>query len=122
MAVTDPLRAYVLRATINSEIFNSLLHNAQIGPSGDAFILNSASEFQTPSLQGATQLLPSEKVLLEHHERTSLAIIDSFLYASTWMKDGQWLLVIKSRIEDSLGRYYESRNRNLVIIAGKGCP
>ena len=117
VAVTDPLKEYVLRATINSEIFNSLLHNAQIGPSGDAFILNPAAEFQTPSLQGVNKLRPSEKTLLEHHEGTSLVMIDSFLYATTWMKDGQWLLVIKSRIEDSLGSYYENRNRNLVIIA-----
>ena len=117
VAVTNPLRDYVLRATINSEIFNSLLHNAQIGPHGDAFIVNPAAEFQTPSLQGMTQLQPAEKILLEHHEGISIVTIDAFLYATTWIKDGQWLLVVKSRIEDSLGHYYESRNRNLVIIA-----
>ncbi len=117
VAVTNPLRDYVLRATINSEIFNSLLHNAQIGPHGDAFIVNPAAEFQTPSLQGATLLQPAEKVLLEHHEGISIVALDAFLYATTWIKDGQWLLVVKSRIEDSLGHYYESRNRNLVIIA-----
>ena len=32
VAVTDPLKNYVLRATINSTIFNSLLHSAQLGP------------------------------------------------------------------------------------------
>ncbi len=117
IAVTDPLKTIVLRATINSEIFNGLLHNAQIGPHGDAYILNLASEFQTPSLQGINKLEPWEKSLLEHHEGTKLAVINSYLYATTWMKDGQWLLVIKSRIEDSLGQHYESRNRNLVIVA-----
>ncbi len=117
VAVTDPLKTIVLRATINSEIFNSLLNNAQIGPHGDAFILNLASEFQTPSLQGTNKLEPWEKSLLEHHDGTKLAIINSSLYATTWMKDGQWLLVIKSRIEDSLGRYYQSRDRNLIVIA-----
>jgi two-component system, NtrC family, sensor kinase len=117
VAVTDPLKTIVLRATINSEIFNSLLHNAQIGSHGDAFILSIGSEFQTPSLQGINKLEPWEKSLLEHHDGTKLAVINSYLYATTWMKDGQWLLLIKSRIEDSLGRYYESRNRNLIIIA-----
>ena len=117
VAVTNPLRDYVLRATINSEVFNRLLHNAQLGPNGDAFILNPAAEFQTPSLQGETILQPAERILLEHHEGISIVSLDAFLYATTWIKDGQWLLVVKSRIEDSLGHYYESRNRNLVIIA-----
>ncbi len=117
VAVTDPLKTLVLRATINSEIFNSLLNNAQIGPNGDAFILNTASEFQTPSLQGINRLEPQEKTLLEHHDGTSIEIIHSYLYATTWLKDGQWLLVIKSRIEDSLVPYYRNRERNLIIIA-----
>ena len=117
VAVTNPLRDYVLRATVNSEIFNSLLQNAQIGPHGDAFIVNPVAEFQTPSLQGATRLQPAEKVLLEHHEGVSIVTLDAFLYATAWIKDGQWLLVVKTRIEDSLGHYYKSRNRNLVIIA-----
>jgi two-component system, NtrC family, sensor kinase len=117
VAVTDPLKTMVLRATINSEIFNNLLGNAQIGPHGDAFILNPAAEFQTPSLLGVNKLEPWEKGLLERHEGTSVRIMESYLYATTWMKDGQWLLIIKSRIEDSLGHFYESRNRNLIIIA-----
>ncbi len=55
IALTDPLKTFVLRATINSGIFNSLLYSAQIGPNGDAFILNSNGEFQTPSLQKIDQ-------------------------------------------------------------------
>ncbi len=57
VAVTDPLKSYVLRATINSSMFNALLHSAQLGPRGDAFIVNRAGELQTPSLLKATGLI-----------------------------------------------------------------
>ncbi|MBU0946924.1 MAG: two-component sensor histidine kinase [Proteobacteria bacterium] len=117
IAVTDPLKTYVLRATINSEIFNALLHSAQIGPNGDAYIVNRQAAFQTPSLQGTKILSAEEKNILEYHEGTYFQTIDGYRYCTRWVRGGQWLLVIKSRIEDSLGDYYEIRNTNLMIIA-----
>lgn len=116
IAVTDPLKTYVLRATINSEIFNALLHSAQMGPNGDAYIINKQAEFQTPSLQETKVLSLREKDLLEYHEGTNIQIIGSYSYATRWVRDGQWLLVIKSRTEDSLGVFYEIRNTNLFIV------
>lgn len=116
IAVTDPLKTYVLRATINSEIFNALLHSAQIGPNGDAYILNRQAEFQTPSLQNTQSLSLAERNLLEYHEGIAVQTIGAYRYTTRWVRDGQWLLVIKSRLEDSLGVFYEIRNTNLVII------
>ncbi len=116
VAVTDPLKTYVLRATINSDIFNSLLLRAQLGINGDAYIINSRSEFQTPSLQGATRLTSEEEKLLERHEGTVVQAIDNYIYATNWIKDGQWLLVIKSLPADSLGLYYQKRKFNFIIL------
>ncbi|MBU1139308.1 MAG: cache domain-containing protein, partial [Proteobacteria bacterium] len=107
IAVTDPLKTYVLRATINSELFNALLRSAQIGPNGDAYILNRQGAFQTPSLQGTTVLSAEESNLLEFHDGTAVTTIGPYQYTTRWVMDGQWLLVIKSRITDSLGVFYE---------------
>ena len=116
IAVTDPLKSYVLRATINSEIFNALLHSAQIGSNGDAYIVNYQAELQTPSLQGTQVLSAAERKLLEYHEGTQIQTIGPYRYATRWVRDDQWLLVIKSRTEDSLEPFYEIRNTNLVIV------
>jgi len=116
VSVTDPLKTFVLRATINSDIFNALLLRARIGINGDAFIINSRSEFQTPSLQGVYNLTPEEKRLLEHHEGTTIQPIGSYIYATSWIRDGRWLLVIKSLPEDFLGLYYQKRNFNIVVL------
>ncbi len=116
VAVTNPLKTYVLRATINSELFNSLLLSAQIGPNGDAFIVNRNAEFQTPSLQGLKSLSVKERAILDYQEGIATHRIDSYIYATRWIKDGQWLLVVRSKIEDSLGPYYSNRNHNLILI------
>jgi two-component system NtrC family sensor kinase len=117
VAVTDPLKLYVLRATINSEMFNALLVSAQIGINGDAYIVNRNADFQTLSLQGVKELPAEEKKLLQYHEEVNVQTIGSNLYITKWIKDGQWLLIIKSRIEDSLTFFYTIRNTNLVIIS-----
>ncbi|MCL2789427.1 MAG: ATP-binding protein [Desulfobulbus sp.] len=111
IALTDPRKTFVLRATINSGIFNSLLHSAQIGPSGDAFILNSNGEFQTPSLQKATALNDEEQRLLRHRTSTALSSDDEYLYVGKWLNGNMWLLVVKTKITDSMDNYFKYRDR-----------
>lgn len=116
IALTDPLKSYVLRATINSSIFNSLLYSAQIGPNGDAYILNSNGEFQTPSLQRATSLNPTEIKMLKHHPDTEVLTDATHLYASKWLNGNMWLLVVKTRITDNLEIFYNYRTRIILSV------
>jgi two-component system NtrC family sensor kinase len=116
IALTDPMKTFVIRATINSGIFNSLLYSAQIGANGDAFILNSNGEFQTPSLQKATTLSETEVRMLKHHSGTEIIDDGTYLYASKWLNGNMWLLVVKTKIIDSLGGYYKYRNRIIFIV------
>ena len=117
VALTDPLKRYVLRTTINSSVFNSLLHSAQIGANGDVFIVNHNGELQTPSLQGnMTALSPQEMRFVRHHSIPELVQEGDNLYATTWLNNGTWMLMLKVRIPDMLGPYYQHLNRTLVII------
>ena len=120
IALTDPLKTYVMRVTINSYIFNSLLHSAQIGSNGDAFLLNSNGEFQTPSLQSATSLNAVEINMLKHHPDTRIISDGEYLYASKWLKGNMWLLVVKTRFTDSLAGYYKYRDR-ITLMVGVTC-
>ena len=116
VAVTDPLKNYVLRATINSSIFNSLLHSAQLGPHGDAFIVNHAGEFQTPSLLGKTELTETEKKLISFDNKQSSFISDTDIYTTRLIDKGNWLLILKANIADSLGYYLRLRDRIAVVV------
>ncbi len=116
VAVTDPLKTYVLRATINSEAFNNLLLSSLIGPNGDSYIVNREGKLQTPSRQGVKELSAEDRSYLEHHEGTAIINNGKTITATRWVKDGQWCLYVKTRIEDSLAAFYQTRNSVLIII------
>ena len=52
VAVADARRAWILRATIDSGFFNGLVASANVGPGGDAFIVDRRGALQTPSRHG----------------------------------------------------------------------
>jgi two-component system, NtrC family, sensor kinase len=116
VAVTDPLKNYVLRATINSSIFNSLLHSAQFGPHGDAFIVNHAGELQTPSLLGKTALSETDKKLISFDNNSSSLVTATDIYTTRLIDKGHWLLILQANIPDSLDYYLRIRNRIILIV------
>ncbi len=116
VAVTDPLKNYVLRATINSSIFNSLLHSAQLGPHGDAFIVNHAGELQTPSLLGKTALSETDKKMISFDNRPASLITNTDIYTTRLIDQGHWLLILKANIADSLGYYLRLRDKIILVV------
>lgn len=118
VAVTDPLKNYVLRVTVNSSIFNSLLHSAQLGPNGDAFIVNREGALQTPSLLGKTGLSVVEKRLLSFDSKPSTLITHTDIYTTRLIDREHWSLVLKANIADSLGYYLRLRDKIVLIVIG----
>jgi two-component system NtrC family sensor kinase len=58
--------------------------------------------------------------MLKHHSGTEVFVDDQHLYASKWLNGNMWLLVIKTKIDDSLTGYYLHRNRIIIIIVATG--
>lgn len=116
VAVTDPLKQYVLRATINSSLFNSLLLSAQPGPNGDACLVNRTGELQTPSLQNVTHISSFEKELITYDNPKSFHITSDYVYVTRWIENHDWLLLVKANIKDSLGQYYSIRNHVIIVV------
>lgn len=117
VAVAAPDRSWLLRATVNSELFNTLLASAEVGPGGDAFIVNAKGELQTPSRLGLTSLPPSEMDTIAAKEGGDIHLLQNSLYARAWLNNGSWLLVLKTDINTSLKEFYQARNRDFFIIA-----
>lgn len=117
VAVADPGRTWILRATINSALFNSLVASANVGPDGDAFIVNRRGELQTPSRLGKRIVSADE---LEFFS----ALADSGnkatpkgdqIHSATPLNSGQWLLVLETNVAASLASYNQARDRDTVI-------
>ncbi len=116
---------WILRATIDTQVFNRLVKSARVGQSGDAYIINKQGIYQTePRLSG--QVLDQSP--LEPHlfgEDTSLlrqkAENGATRYlAGTWLKGKDWLLVVSQEAGDQMNGLAKTKQTEIVIIL-MGC-
>jgi two-component system NtrC family sensor kinase len=114
VAVTDPLKRIILRSTINYQVFNSLLHSAQIGSHGHVFIVNAKGEIQTSEIQNRQMLPAEEQSLIRRHSGPELTQVGDRLYATIWINDN-WLLINKIEMADVLGPYEKHLARTLWV-------
>jgi two-component system NtrC family sensor kinase len=97
---------WILRATINTEAFRSLVENVRIGKTGQAYLLNADGVFQTsPRLSGAI-MDKSTYPIGPYHEGIQVRILEDLkdadgkerprqIACQTWLKNPRWLLVVK---------------------------
>jgi two-component system, NtrC family, sensor kinase len=116
---------WILRATIDSEIFNRLVRSVQVGTSGDAYIVNRQGVFQTrPRFDGSilgqsgidTQRFGEGTTVIEKREETG----DIRFMGGAWLKDSEWMLVISQIAGQRHGWLAGIRNTEILIIA-TGC-
>ncbi len=92
----------MIRATIDSFVFNDLVKKVRIGKTGEAYILNTDGVLQTDRRSGGNLMAkPSESLSIpeskldvqtfnQKNERG-----ETFFYATTWLKNKDWLLVVR---------------------------
>ena len=114
-------KSWILRATIDPDIFSGLVQAAQTGKTGDAFIVNEGGVLQTRSrfagdTLGAstlnTALFGKETTVVEQEKGTN----KSLFYAGSWLKNKNWLLVISRDVRQEMGSLFATRNVEIVII------
>jgi two-component system NtrC family sensor kinase len=108
VARKDPDRRWVIRATIDSNVFNDLVKKVRIGETGEAYLLDARGVFQTDRRSGGILMHqdPDREKYGPIHEGIKTFIGtdawgETFLYATTWLKDKQWLLVVRQEKADA---------------------
>ncbi len=114
-------RSWILRATIDPNIFGAIVLSAQIGKTGDAYLVNKAGIYQThPRFSG--------KILTEFNLDTKMfrggtTVIEArgslgnrLLYAGSWSNNNKWLLVISQEPAEYMRRLFALRNTEIAII------
>ncbi len=101
-------RTWILRATIDSDSFNRVIHPAQMGETGDAFILNRSGEFQTlPRFSGSDDVLPVDVIEFVRRFGNTITVIEHSggrLYAGVWLNQPDWLLVLRQDRSEEMSR------------------
>jgi two-component system NtrC family sensor kinase len=113
---------WILRATIDPDIFSSIVRAAQVGKTGDAFIINREGIYQTRPRFGGEILYRSgldpsgfggtETVIERKNDRGNRV-----LYAGKWLRDGRWLLVISHEVSEEMTSLTTTQNVEIAIIA-----
>ena len=117
-------KSWILRATIDPDIFSGLVQAAQTGKTGDAFIVNESGVLQTRSrFEGDTlgvsplntALFGKETTIVEHEKSANKGLF----YAGSWLKNKNWLLVISRDVRQEMGSLFATRNVEIgIILAG----
>jgi two-component system NtrC family sensor kinase len=114
--------SWILRATIDPDIFGGIVRAAQVGKTGDAYIVNRAGVYQTsPRFSGGilteSPLEPSlfggRTTVIEQKVNGGKMV----LYAGSWLKNDQWLLIISQDASEEMRGLFVTRNVEIVIIA-----
>ncbi len=97
---------WILRATINTEVFRSLVENVRIGKTGQVYLMNAEGVFQTsPRVSGAI-MEKSTYPMEPYHQGLQVRTLDGLTDAQgkerprqiacqAWLHNPRWLLVVK---------------------------
>ena len=100
-------KKWVIRATIDSYMFNDIVKSVRIGKTGEAYIINAGGQFQTERRSGGALMGREPDAIpfpsgdgIESFIKTD-AKGDAYLYATACLKDNQWLLVVRQEKDDA---------------------
>jgi two-component system NtrC family sensor kinase len=116
-------KSWIMRATIDSDIFESLVKRAQIGRKGDAFLINEKHILQTSPRFGGHPLEETELPFKDEGRFQGARVSDisvghnKFLYGWAWLENKDWLLVIREDPADSLRPLFEAEYLVWILLA-----
>ena len=115
-------RQWVIRATIDTQIFNDLVKKVRIGKTGEAYLLDAEGVFQTERRSGGLLMRkdPDRPKYGPVHDDIKTFIDtdvhgESFLYATTWLKDKSWMLVVRQEKADAFKSLHQAAYRIFFI-------
>ncbi|MEA3436443.1 MAG: ATP-binding protein [Thermodesulfobacteriota bacterium] len=120
----DTENSWVIRATIDTYMFCNLVKQVRIGKTGEAYILNAGGTLQTERRSGGNLMeKPADtiKYLKSHSGIKIYAQGKEYLYATTWLKDDNWMLVVRQEKADAFSAFHTASNIIIFIsIIGGG--
>jgi len=100
-------KKWVLRATIDTYMFNELVKKLRLGRTGESYILSTAGVFQTERRSGGNLMdkepeninYPSPQEGIKTFIKEDIRG-DAYVYTTTWLKNKKWLLVVRQQKKD----------------------
>ena len=115
-------KSWILRATIDPDIFSRIVQAAHIGRTGNAYLVNEEGILQSKPRFGGNILDKAPVDVSLFGKQTMVfeqAGADSrkLLFAGAWLKNRDWLLVISIDAESEMAPLFATRNTQILIIS-----
>ncbi|OGR22292.1 MAG: two-component sensor histidine kinase [Desulfobacterales bacterium RIFOXYA12_FULL_46_15] len=115
---------WVLRATIDTLYFDRMISQVRIGKTGEAYILNKDGISQSERRSSNIQVMEKDPEFADFSKpeeaiHTFIKTDSSgikYLYAVTWLKDKEWMLVVRQEKKDAYRFLYTAVYINLIIM------
>ncbi|MDF1590297.1 MAG: ATP-binding protein [Desulfobacterales bacterium] len=118
---------WILRATIETEVFRSLVENVRIGNTGEVYLLNTKGIFQTSPRFSGKIMDKAPTPIESFREGINVRIIEKHtdhhgkkyprqIYSQTWLKDPPWLLVVKQNYDEAFSEVNHANYATLILL------
>ncbi|NLW82626.1 MAG: GHKL domain-containing protein [Desulfovibrionales bacterium] len=118
--IQDKGRVWILRATIDSDIFDSLVRWLQLGDKGDAYLVNRSGALQTrPRFGNKSEDIyssflgtPFSGAKVQEHESDRKKIF----VGGIWLQEKDWLLVIEEDRQGELAPLFKTQAATWAVV------
>ena len=118
---------WILRATVDTEAFRSLVENVRIGKTGEVYLINEEGFFQT-SARLSGRIMDKAPIPLEPwHEGIRVRVFtmngpgheekpEKQIMATAWLKEPRWMLVVKQNYSEAFDAVNYANYATLVFL------
>ena len=117
---------WILRATIDTDAFRNLVENVMIGKTGEVYLLNREGIYQTSPRFSGRIMSKTGSDMQPVHEGIRIRIIDSHregqrkiprqIVCQTWLKEPQWLLVVRQDYDEAFEAVNHANRATLLFV------
>lgn len=115
---------WILRATINTNVFRSLVENIRIGETGEVYLVNEEGLYQTnPRFGGA--IMEKAELAVEYfdkpvkvsvYEKDTQNRFSNQIVGMAWLSQPHWMLVVKQSYSEAFAEMSRARFINLLFL------
>ncbi len=129
MAVTslDNGDPWILRATIDTEAFRSLVENVRIGKTGEVYLVNSGGIYQTTPRFHGSIMEKTRFPVAESHAGIDFRLWEDAsadngntsprqVICSVWLQEPRWLLVVKQEYDEAFDAVNHANRAVLIFL------
>jgi len=119
---TENNKKWILRATIDTEAFRSLVENVRIGKTGEVYLLNQDGLYQTIPRFNGEIMSRADFPMEPYHQGTRIRTLEGKgknhkqIAAQTWLKEPRWLLVVKQDYREAFNDVNHANYAMLIFL------